>query len=205
MGHGWFYRKTEPFFEGMENGYKRLLTGFMKIRWMAWVIVIICVGIIWLTFTNLQSEIAPLEDRSSIRFTVTAPEGTSYNYMQNVADNIADYLYDSVPERDFVFARTPANAGTNSSQPRIGLIAPDLRQRSQNDIANDLQKKLSRFNDARIFAIQEQTISVGLGSRASLPVQFVVENMDFDKLKKMFQSFWRKQGKIQRLQTLMSI
>src|SRR6185295_12495302 len=34
MGHGWFYRKTEPFFEGMENGYKRLLTGFMKIRWM---------------------------------------------------------------------------------------------------------------------------------------------------------------------------
>ena len=183
MGHGWFYRKTEPFFEGMENGYKRLLTGFMKIRWMAWVIVIICVGIIWLTFTNLQSEIAPLEDRSSIRFTVTAPEGTSYNYMQNVADNIADYLYDSVPERDFVFARTPANAGTNSSQPRIGLIAPDLRQRSQNDIANDLQKKLSRFNDARIFAIQEQTISVGLGSRASLPVQFVVENMDFDKLK----------------------
>jgi hydrophobe/amphiphile efflux-1 (HAE1) family protein len=183
MGHGWFYRKTEPFFDGMENGYKRLLTGFMKIRWMAWVIVAICGIIIWLTLGILQSEIAPLEDRSSIRFTVTAPEGTSYNYMQNVADNIADYLYDSVPERDFVFARTPAGGGSNSSQPRVGLVSPQFRQRSQNDIASDLQKKLSGFNDARIFAIQEQTISVGLGSRASLPVQFVVENMDFNKLK----------------------
>lgn len=189
MGHGWFYRKTEPFFDGMENGYKRLLTGFMKVRWVAWVIVIICVGIIWLTYTNLQSEIAPLEDRSSVRFAVTAPEGTSYNYMQNIADNITDYLYDSVPERDFVFARTPSFGGTNSSQPRIGLIPPDQRQRSQNDIANDLQKKLSKFNDARIFAIQEQTISVGLGSRGSLPVQFVVENMDFDKLKEDIPKF----------------
>lgn len=183
MGHGWFYRKTEPFFQGMENGYKRLLLGFMRIRWMAWVIVLACAGIIWFTYANLQSEIAPLEDRSSIRFTVTGPEGTSYDYMQNVADEIANYLYDSVPERDFVFARTPAGGGSNSSQPRVGLVAPELRQRSQNEIANDLQKKMSRFNDARIFAIQEQTIAVGLGSRASLPVQFVVENMDFDKLK----------------------
>ena len=36
---GWFYKKTEPFFVGMESGYKNLLKGFMKIRWTAWVIV----------------------------------------------------------------------------------------------------------------------------------------------------------------------
>jgi HAE1 family hydrophobic/amphiphilic exporter-1/multidrug efflux pump len=27
-GHGWFYDKTEPFFKGMENGYRKLLEGF---------------------------------------------------------------------------------------------------------------------------------------------------------------------------------
>lgn len=189
MGHGWFYRKTEPFFTGMENGYKKLLHGFMRIRWMAWLIVILCGGIIWFTFTNLQSEIAPLEDRSSIRFTVTAPEGTSYNYMQNVADEITDYLYDSVPERDFVFARTPAGGGTNNSMPRIGLVPPQNRNRTQSEITADLQKKLTSFNDARIFAIQEQTIAVGFGSRVSLPVQFVVENMDFEKLKEAVPKF----------------
>ena len=80
--HGRFYQKTEPFFRGMENGYKRLLENFMKVRWVAWIIVAICGVIIWLTLQNLQSEIAPLEDRSSIRFTVTAPEGTSYAYTQ---------------------------------------------------------------------------------------------------------------------------
>lgn len=42
---------------------------------------------------------------------------------------------------------------------------------------------MGRFNDVRLFAIEEQTISVGLASRGSLPVQFVVQNLDFEKLK----------------------
>lgn len=186
--HGWFYLKTEPFFQGMENGYKRILEGFMKVRWVAWVIVVVCFVMIWLIASNTQSELAPLEDRSSIRFQVTGAEGASFNAMQKITDDIASYLYDSVPERGFVFARTPAGQ-VNSSQPRIGLIDPKERSRSQSQIANDLQKKLSRFNDARIFPIQEQTISVGLGSRASLPVQFVLQNQDLNKLKDMIPKF----------------
>jgi hydrophobe/amphiphile efflux-1 (HAE1) family protein len=191
--HGWFYVKTEPFFTGMENGYKRLLQGFMKIRWVAWAIIGVCAVIIWLTITTLKSEIAPLEDRSSIRFTVTGAEGMSYNYMQQYADRISNYLYDSVAERDFVFSRTPGGGGgggsVNSSQPRIGLIDADKRKRSQADIANDLQRKLGRFNDARIFAVQEQTISVGAGSRGSLPVSFILQNQDINKLKEIIPKF----------------
>jgi len=188
-GHGWFYNKTEPFFTGMENGYRRALQGFMKIRWMAWVVIGLCVAIILITLKNMQSEIAPLEDRSSVRFQVTLPEGASYSYTQSVTDQIANYLLDSVPERDFVFARTPAGSGTNTAQPRIGLVDPTQRDRSQNQIAADLQKKVTRFNDARVFAIQEQTIAVGSGSKTSLPVQFVIENQDLDKMKQIMPAF----------------
>jgi HAE1 family hydrophobic/amphiphilic exporter-1/multidrug efflux pump len=168
-GHGRFYERTEPFFKGIENGYRRLLESFMKVRWVAFIIVGVCGILIWITMNNLQSEIAPLEDHSTIRFNVTAPEGTSYPYMQTITDNIANYLYDSVPERDFVFARTPAG-NTNQSQPRIGLISPKDRNRTQDEIANDLQRKLNRFNDARIFATQDQTIAVGSGSRGGFTV-----------------------------------
>ena len=188
-GHGWFYEKTEPFFTGMENGYLRLLKGFMKIRWVAWIIIIVCGLMIRLIVKNIQSEIAPLEDRSSVRFSVTLPEGASFNYTQSVTDQISNYLLDSVPERDFVFARTPAGNSVNSSQPRIGLVPPTDRIRSQDQITNDLQRKLARFNDARIFAIQEQTIAVGSGSKTSLPVQFVLQNQDLDKLKKIMPAF----------------
>ncbi|PWT94857.1 MAG: acriflavin resistance protein, partial [Bacteroidetes bacterium] len=187
-GHGWFYDKTEPFFKGMENGYRKFLGGFMKIRGIAWVIIGVCAVLIWLAIRNLQSEIAPLEDKSSIRFTVTAAEGTSYSSMVQIADNISNYLYDSVPERDLVFARTPANS-INTSQPRIGLTDPKDRKRSQNQIANELQRKLARYNEARIFAVQEQTISVGSGSRTALPVQFVLQNIDLQKIKQILPQF----------------
>ncbi|MBC7947730.1 MAG: efflux RND transporter permease subunit [Chitinophagaceae bacterium] len=192
-GHGWFYNKTEPFFRGMENGYRSSLKAFMKVRWFAWIIIGACGLIMWLASSNLKSELAPMEDRSSVRFTVTGPEGTSYSYMQRLADNITNYLYDSVAERDFVFVRTPGGGGgggsTNSTQPRLGLVGPGERDRSQAQIAADLQRKLSRFNDARIFAVQEQTISVGLGSRGSLPVQFILQNQNLDKLRDAIPKF----------------
>ncbi|MDI9862824.1 efflux RND transporter permease subunit [Flectobacillus longus] len=190
--YGWFYLKTEPFFVGMENGYKRMLNGFMNIRWMAWVIVVVCAGIIWFVGKDIQSEIAPMEDKSSVRFTITAPEGSSFDFTKNVAEELTTYLNDSVPEMDFVFNAVPGfggSGGTNSSIARVGLVAPTERKRSQQKIAKDLNEKLSQFNNARIFAVQEQTISVGSGSRSSLPVQFVIQNVDLTKIKTVLPKF----------------
>ena len=187
-GHGKFYMKTEPFFTGMENGYKNLLTGFLKVRWLAWIILIVCLIMGFFIGISLQSEIAPMEDRSSVRFSVSAQEGTSYTKMQNISDEIANYLYDSIPERDFVFARTPVGA-VNTAQPRLALVEPKDRNRSQDQIANDLNRKMARFNEAKVFAIQEQTIAVGAGSRGSLPVQFVLQNQDLEKMKQIIPKF----------------
>jgi multidrug efflux pump len=96
--HSWFYRKTEPFFSGLENGYRRALQGFMKARWVAFIIVIACVGIIYLIGGSLPSELAPLEDRNRVRTAITLPEGTDVDYSDKVAFNITQQLLDSVPE-----------------------------------------------------------------------------------------------------------
>lgn len=190
-GHGKFYDMTEPFFKGMENGYKKMLAGFLKVRWMAWVIVFICVGLMYFIYNNLQSELAPLEDKSSVRFQMSGPEGSSYTYMVDAGEKLTNFLSDSVPERDFVFAAVPGFGGTNinSGIARIKLVEPNERTKSQSEIARELGKKLSRFNEIRVFPIEEQTISVGLGSRGSLPVQFILQNLDFEKLKTVIPKF----------------
>lgn len=191
-GHGKFYEMTEPFFRGMENGYKRMLTAFLRVRWMAWVIVAACLGGIYLVGSNLQSELAPLEDRSSVRFQMSGPEGASYSYMVDVGNKLIDYLSDSIPEKDFVFAAVPGfggGGGVNSGTARIAFVDPDKRKRSQSEIARAISKKLPQFNNARIFPVEEQTISVGLGSRGSLPVQFILQNLDFEKIKEVIPKF----------------
>ncbi|MDB5248797.1 MAG: efflux transporter permease subunit [Segetibacter sp.] len=190
-GHGKFYEKTEPFFQGMENGYKNMLARFIKVRWIAWVLVGICGGIIYLIGSNIQNEIAPLEDKSNIRLNITGPEGASYDYMTKVGTDLVNYLYDSIPERDYVFGAIPGfggGGGVNSGSLRLALVDPAERNRTQTEVAKDLQGKLRRFNNVRAFPIEEQTISVG-GGRGSLPVQFIIQNLDFEKIKSVIPKF----------------
>ncbi len=187
----WFYVKTEPFFEGLENGYRRRLEGFMKRRWIAWPILGVCMLtgiIIWFT---LQSELAPLEDKSQFRLSVTAAEGTSFDYMDRFTSELSDYLYDSIPEREFVFTATPSfgSGAVNSAFGRVVLNKPEERNRSQEEIVNSTNTKLSAFNEGRIALIQEQTISVGFGSRGAFPVQYVIQNLDFEKIKQVLPEF----------------
>lgn len=190
-GHGKFYNATEPFFRGMENGYKRLLTGFIKVRWIAWVIVLVCAGLMYFIYTNLQSELAPLEDRSSVRFQLSGPEGASYQYMVDAGDKLINFIYDSVKEKDFVFAAIPGfgGSGVNTGTARVKFVEPEFRKKSQSELAREISKKLGRINAIRIFPVEEQTISVGLGSRGALPVQFILQNLDFNKLKDVIPKF----------------
>ena len=189
--HGKFYNSTEPFFAGMESGYKNLITKFIKYRWISWLIVAACFAIVFLIGSGLQKEIAPLEDKGSVRLQITGPEGASYPYMMETGDKLVNFLIDSVPEGDFSFISIPGFNGTgvNTGFGRIGFVPPNERNRTQSEIAQDLAKKLGRFNDVKIFPIEEQTISVGLGSRGSLPVQFVIQNLDFEKLRTIIPKF----------------
>lgn len=188
--HGWLYNKTEPFFVGVENGYKYLLSKFLRVKWVAFPIIIICVVASVFTYKNLQSELAPLEDKSRIRFQISGPEGASYGYMFNVGTKLVDFLSDSVPEKKFVFAAIPGFGGAiNTGFAGFRLVPPEQRQKTQSELAKELSKKLARFNEIRIFPVEEQTISVGLGSRGSLPVQFILQNFDFEKIKSVIPKF----------------
>lgn len=188
--HSKFYERTEPFFRGMENGYRRLLKGFMKVRAAAIIIILVCFAIIYIIGSSIQSELAPMEDRSQFRMQVTAPEGTAYDYMDRYIDKLGKFMVDSVPEKDVVITVTaPGFAGgsVNSGFVRVTLVEPAKRKRSQQQIVDMVNKNLSKFNEGRASTIQEQTISVN--RRGGLPVQFVLQNVNFDKLKAILPKF----------------
>lgn len=194
--HSWFYNKTEPFFRGMENGYKRLLTGFMSIRWIAFVIVAVCAGIIYFLGSGLQSELAPLEDRSQFRLQLTTPEGTSFDYMSKYVDRVSQFVLDSVPEKVTDLSITAGgggNSAVNSGMVRVTLVSPKDRERTQKEIVAMVNKNIPKYNEGRAFAIEEQTIAVS--RRGGLPVQFVIQNNDFDKLAQVLPKFLDAAGK----------
>lgn len=195
--HGWFYNKTEPFFRWMETGYHRSLLAFMKVRWIAFIIILVCFGIIYFIGSNLQSELAPMEDRSQFRISLTAPEGTSFDYMDSYVDRVSEFMLDSVPEKKIILSITaPGFSGsgaTNVGMVRVSLTDPKERTRSQQDIVDMVSRNLNRFSEGRAFVIQEQTIQVS--RRSSLPVQFVIQNNDFEKIKDILPKFLEEANK----------
>lgn len=182
--HSWFYRFSEPFFVGMENGYKRFLEKFMKVRWMAFVIVALCIASFVVIFLNIQSELAPMEDRNQFRLSVTAPEGTSYDYMDAYVDKLVAFAEDSIPEARIILTVTApgfSGAGSvNTAFMRTTLVDPKDRNRSQQQVVDMVARNLSRYPEGKAFVIQEQTIAVN--RRGGQPVQFVIQNNNFEKL-----------------------
>ncbi len=186
-----FYNFTEPFFAWLEEGYERTLSGFMKMRWFALIIIVACVASAYFIGNGLQSELAPMEDRDQFRLQVTAPEGTSYDYMDTYIDRLSQFVMDSVPENTTDLTVTaPGFSGAgavNSGFVRVALVDPDERNRTQQQIVDMVNRNLNRFPEGRAFVIQEQTISVN--RRGGLPVQFVIQNNNFDKLQEVLPKF----------------
>lgn len=187
--NSWFYNKTEPFFRGMENGYRRMLNGFMRIRYIALVIIVVCFGLIYFIGKDMPSELAPMEDRSQFRLQVTAPEGTAYDYMDKYIDKLSQFVLDSVPEKQTMISLTaPGGSGAvNSGFIRVVMVDPGERKRSQQQVVDMINKNLPKFNEGRAVTIQEQTISVN--RRGGQPVQFVLQHVNFDKLKEVLPKF----------------
>ncbi|MEO9884908.1 MAG: efflux RND transporter permease subunit [Balneola sp.] len=185
-----FYAATEPFFVRMNKAYKSSLESFMKRRWLAPLTIIASGGLIFLLMSTLPQETAPLEDRSRVRMFAQAPEGASYEYMDNYMDRLVSLVQDSIPETKSVISVTSpgfgASSSVNSGFAFSILKDPELRERSQNQVADDLTEKVKLLSGAQTFVSQEQTIG---SSRGGLPVQFVLQNQDFERLKNAIPDF----------------
>jgi multidrug efflux pump len=110
----------------------------------------------------------------------------NFDFIDKVTYDINQQLLDSIPELSFALSFAPAGFGggsSNSSFISMGLDEASTRKRTQDQIAQQANRIFRRYNNVRAFAVQEQTISVGMGGRGSFPVQFVLQNLNFDKLK----------------------
>jgi multidrug efflux pump len=185
----WLYRKTEKFFHELVSRYNLSLQAFIKKRWLAIALMIASVVIIFGVGALLRSELAPMEDRSRVQIQSTAQEGASFEYMDGYMNRLLQAVDASTPEQDNVLSVTGGggSSSANSGFVRISLKDPDQRQRSQQQVADDLTRLLQRFSEARAFVTQEQTISVG--RRGGLPVQYVIQAPTFERLKEVLPKF----------------
>jgi len=186
----WFYRATEPFFTFLARIYRNALNAFMGVRWMAFVIMIGSGLLIYYVGRQVPSELAPTEDRGRIRGFANAPEGSTFEYMDEYMDEVIGLIKEEVPEREGVISVTSpgfgASTSVNSGFFFIILKDGDERERSQQEIFQELSGGINQLTGARTFISQPQSIG---NRRDGLPVQFVIQAPNFDKLREALPRF----------------
>ncbi|ESU29393.1 acriflavin resistance protein [Flavobacterium limnosediminis JC2902] len=184
------YTITEPYFQKMNSTYAEALTGFLKKKWLSFIILLGCFGLIYLFFTMLQKETAPYDDRSFISVNVTAPEGASYDYMDRFMNELTELINDSIPEKKVSLIITSPGFGAssvNSGRARIALVQPEEREKSQKAIAEGLTKWTKQYSEAKLNVSESPTIAVN--RRGGMPVQFVIQAPNFKKLEQKIPLF----------------
>ena len=178
----WFYRKTEPFFEGMNRLYARSLQAFLHKRIIAIPFILITLALIGYLWNHIPAEMAPLEDRSQINIRTSAAEGASYEYIRDYTEEINTLVDSIVPDAAFVTARVSSGSGN------IQVTLKDIKERESTpmEVAEKISKASRTHTKARSFVQQQSSFG---GRRASMPVQYVLQAVSIEKLQEVLPEF----------------
>lgn len=181
----WLYRKTEPFFSGINKIYYKSLNAFLKVRWIAIPVLILMFVLIGKYWNEIPAETAPMEDRSQITINTRGAEGVSYEYMRDYTEDITSIVDSIIPDAASVTSRV-SNGGGNI---RITLKDIDQRDYTQMEAAERLTAAISGKTKARAFVQQQSSFG---GRRGGMPVQYVIQATSTEKLQEVLPVFLQR-------------
>jgi len=181
----WFFRKTENFFTKLNDGYRDMLESFLKHRRVTFLVLVVSFGLIFLLWKAIPAEMAPLEDRSQLSVNTTMQEGATYEYTLEYIDDVASTVNNLIPERNGVISMIRGGGGNV----RVTLVNPGERERSQQEIADELSMALRKKTTARSMVMQQSTFG---GRRAGMPIQYVLQATSIEKLREVLPAFMAK-------------
>ena len=181
----WLYRKTEPFFAGLNDIYYKSLNAFLKVRWVAIPVLLIMFVLIGYLWNKIPAEMAPMEDRSQITINTRGAEGVSYEYMRDYTEDITMLVDSIVPDAVSVTSRVSSGSGN------IRITLKDIADRdyTQMEVAEKLTAAIAGKTKARAFVQQQSSFG---GRRGSMPIQYVIQATSSDKLKEVLPVFLQR-------------
>ena len=180
-----FYAWSEPFFDGMNRYYSKSLEFILRNRWITIVTMVLALGAAAWMWTKTPSEMAPMEDRSQVTVRTQGPEGVTYEYMRDYTERINDVVDSIMPDAKFVTARVSSGGGN------IQITLKDINERdySQMEVYEKLSAAVRRESDARSFVQQQSSFA---GGRGGMPVRYVLQATNIEKLQDVLPKFLAK-------------
>jgi multidrug efflux pump len=167
---GPFERAVERFFDRLASGYEATLHGWLRYPSVTLVFALIVLASIWLMFVTSKNELAPTEDQSILFFQAVGPQTATVEYNQVYAKEIVD-IFESFPEYSESFVLVGFGGDSSTTFGGFKMLPTSERERSQMDVAPELQGKLQQVAGLQVAAFPRPSLpAAGRG----LPMQFVI-------------------------------
>ena len=151
--HGRVFRGFEQVFEGLERGYKVMLSWALHHPWSVLIAAMLLVAAGLTSLSQLKVEFYPKEDEGRFQMSVKVPVGASLAYNDDRTRLIENQLA-KIPEVDAVLAVVGGFSGRNAYDTRmvIKLKPRSERRRSQDAVMKEARKKARSVSGVKVTA-----------------------------------------------------
>jgi multidrug efflux pump len=170
--------------EAASEHYGRMLAALMHQKWVVAVVFAMIFASIPLTYSLVDKEYSPLEDRGAFFVIADGPEGASFDKSYEMLERMEKVLmplYEN-DEATRVLLRVPASfSSTNEVNSVRGIVVLrpwSERERSMQQIMADVNRQLAALPGYRAFTVARR----GLGGGTGKPVEFVLGGSDYEEL-----------------------
>ena len=180
--HGWFYRVTERFFEGMRGVYERTLRVAMGQRVVVLLAAVASVAATAWLFQTMPKGFVPNDDNGQIFIMTEAAQGISFEKMSELQQRAAAVLKDKPYIEGFMSSVGVGgpNATGNTGRMFLNLVPRDRRPPVEAIIA-ELRPELSKVPGLRVFPQVVPLIRLG-GTLTKSLYQFTLSGPDLTAL-----------------------
>ena len=142
------YQGTGNIFRGFELSYSRFLHFVLSHRLLVVVVILLILAGCFLLFPLLGRELMPSADEGEVRISAEMEVGTRVEVLDEKFRKIEEIVYKEVPEIETSSTSLGGSwrgATSHYGRMRLSLVPQKERERSSEEIANDLRKKLSNI------------------------------------------------------------
>ncbi|EKF43296.1 efflux RND transporter permease subunit [Nitratireductor indicus] len=167
-----FQHFVDTTFERLANFYERLVGGSLKYRPVTVLIVIVLMSLTGFMFMKTSSELAPEEDEGVLFSLVNAPSYATSKYTELYTTQMRE-LSEDIPELKTQFSIVGFGGATNSAIALWAFKDWSERTRSQKEIQQDIQARLSNVAGVEAFVFAPPSLP---GTGGGLPISVVIQS-----------------------------
>jgi len=160
--------------------YERSLRFCLNAPMVVLVIAVLFAGAALTMFAGVKNELTPNEDRATAMMRITAPQGVSLDYMAGKLQQIEASFKPMIDSGEI---RTTfsivGQGGSNSAFLVLGLAPWDERERTQQQILDEVNQRAGRVPGVRAFAFQPNSLNI---RNSGSGLQFAIAGSSYEKL-----------------------